>query len=65
MYIYIYLSSSLLIMSVVTFIIIKKKCKKNECTPTPLKKTPSPKIRREHINLDIPDDFKLNNENNP
>ena len=52
-------------MSVVTFIIIKKKCKKNEYTPTPLKKTPSPKIRREHINLDIPDDFKLNNENNP
>ena len=43
MYIYIYLSS-LLIMSVVTFIIIKKKCKKNEYTPTPLKKTPFLKL---------------------
>ena len=39
-------------------------CKNNNLNYVPqLKKSPSPRIRREHIHLEIPDNFKLDDDN--
>ena len=62
MYKIIFLSSSILILSPIFILLLKKYCKNNNLNYVPqLKKSPSPRIRREHINLDIPDDLQLDN----
>ena len=62
MYKIIFLSSSLLILSPIFIILLKKYFKKNNLNYVPpLKKSPSPRIRREHINLEIPDNLVLDN----
>ena len=60
MYKIIFLSSSILILSPIIIILLKKYFKRDNYVP-PLKKSPSPRIRREHINLEIPDDLQLDN----
>ena len=60
MYKIIFLSSSILILSPIFIILLKKYCNRNNLDYVPkLKKSPSPRIRREHIHLEIPDNFKL------
>jgi hypothetical protein len=60
MYKIIFLSSSILILSPIFILLLKKYCKNNNLNYVPqLKKSPSPRIRREHIHLEIPDSFKL------
>ena len=62
MYKIIFLSSTLLILSPIFIILIKKYCNRNNLDYVPqLKKSPSPRIRREHIHLEIPDDLQLDN----
>tara|TARA_B100000900_G_scaffold190911_1_gene161641 strand:- start:143 stop:361 length:219 start_codon:yes stop_codon:yes gene_type:complete len=62
MYKIIFLSSSILILSPIFIILLKKYCKSNNLDYVPqLKKSPSPRIRREHIHLEIPDDLQLDN----
>ena len=61
MYEFIFLSSSLLIISPIIIIFLKKTYEKNKENVPPLKKSPSPRIRREHINLEIPDNLVLDN----
>jgi hypothetical protein len=64
MYKIIFLSSILLILSPIFIILLKKYCKNNNLNYVPqLKKSPSPRIRREHIHLEIPDNFKLDDDN--
>jgi len=64
MYKIIFLSSSILILSPIFIILLKKYCKNNNLNYVPqLKKSPSPRIRREHIHLEIPDNFKLDDDN--
>ena len=61
MYKIIILSSSILILSPIFIILLKKCYKRNNLNyvPPPLKKSPSPRIRREHIHLEIPDNLQL------
>ena len=62
MYKIIFLSSSLLILSPIFIILLKKYFKRNNLYYVPpLKKSPSPRIRREHIHLEIPDNLVLDN----
>ena len=62
MYKIIFLSSSILILSPIFIILLKKYCNRNNLNYVPqLKKSPSPRIRREHIHLEIPDDLQLDN----
>ena len=62
MYKIIFLSSTLLILSPIFIILFKKYRNKNNLNYAPqLKKSPSPRIRREHIHLEIPDDLQLDN----
>ena len=60
MYKIIFLSSSILILSPILIILLKKCYKRNNLNNIPpLKKSPSPRIRREHIHLEIPDNLQL------
>ena len=62
MYKIIFLSSTLLILSPIFIILFKKYRNRNNLNYVPqLKKSPSPRIRREHIHLEIPDDLQLDN----
>lgn len=62
MYKIIFLSSTLLILSPIFIILFKKYRNRNNLNYVPqLKKSPSPRIRREHIHLEIPVDLQLDN----
>ena len=64
MYKIIFLSSSILILSPIFIILLKKYRNRNNLNYAPqLKKSPSPRIRREHIHLEIPDDLQLDDDN--